>query len=672
MKKILWTIFLSSFILGSFVQKDNKSQPDLGFRKVIILEIGGLKFKDLNKNGTLDDYEDWRLPTNNRIQDLISKMTLEEKIGFMLISTSRMEGDFAFQPGAPKKEIKSGFNEEDLIQQTNMFTKKPLSYPLMAASGTTKGVQERHLRHFILRANTSAENMAVWSNNLQELCENSRLGIPAIVASNPRNHITMDAAIGLSQGVTTFSKWPGELGLAAMQDLELVRKFANISRQEWASVGLRKGYQYMADLATEPRWQRNEGTFGEDAEWAGKIIREIVIGFQGEKLGSGSVALTTKHFPGGGPQVDGQDPHFDFGQDQHYPGGMFDYHLIPFQAAIDAGTSSIMPYYAKPIGTEYEEVAFAYNKRIIQDLLRGKMGFQGIVNSDTGPIEMQPWGMEKYSIEERYGKALDAGVDLFSGTGDPSQLLAAIQMGFASEERINESIYRLLKEKFELGLFENPYVDVAHAKEIVGNPEFQKEGDLAMRKSIVLLNNNYNILPIKPKTKVYFETYFEKDKEMSPHTVFSLSTSPWDFELVDSKVEADLVVLWLNPHFNSLFSSDGSEIDVRLSQNKINIDYVNKLISMKPTVLVINFTNPWVLSELDPKGLNTLLATFGNTPEAILDVLSGKINPSAKLPFTIPATQDLVNTNLSDVPGYLEKEEGYALFRLGHGLNYKQ
>lgn len=662
-------MFLGSGLWMACSSGPEFTQPDLGYRSAPLLEAAGYQFKDLNKNGSLDPYEDWRLPQDQRIQNLISLMTLEEKVGFMLISTTRLDGDFSFQPGAPKVEITAGFNEEDLIQQINMFTKQPLSYPLMFASGTTKGVRERHLRHFILRANPSTQIMAEWSNNLQALCEDTRLGIPAIVASNPRNHITMDAAIGLSQGTTVFSKWPGELGLAAMQDLELVRQFADIARQEWAAVGMRKGYQYMADLATEPRWQRNEGTFGEDADWAAAVMREVVLGFQGEKLGPASVALTTKHFPGGGPQVEGQDPHFDFGQDQHYPGGMFDYHLKPFQAAIDAGTSSMMPYYAKPIGTEYEEVAFAYNKRIIKDLLRDKMGFQGIINSDTGPIEMQPWGMEKYTIEERYGKALEAGVDIFSGTGDPTQLMTAVKMGYVTEERINESIYRLLKEKFDLGLFENPYVSVEKAKQVVGNAEFQKAGDLAMRKSIVLLKNDQQLLPIPAKTKVYFEIYFESGKDQSPTTVFNPTSTSWDFELVASKDEADVVVLWLNPHFNSLFSSDGSEIDVRLSKNKINTDYVNGVLAKKPTITVINFTNPWVISEIEGAGLHTLLATFGTTPEAILDVLAGKVNPSGKLPFTIPSSAEAVKSNLSDVPGTLEKD-GYALFKFGHGLSY--
>jgi len=280
--------------MNSFSQK--AIQPVLGHRNAEILKIDNFEFKDLNKNHKLDKYEDWRLPVDERIKDLISQMTIEEKIGFMIISTTRMAGDYSFQPNAPKAEITSGFNEEDLVQTMNMFTRKPLPNPNMSAAGTTKAVMTYNLRHFILRANTSAKIMAEWSNNLQALSESSRLGIPSIVASNPRNHVTIDNSIGLSVGTTVFSKWPGELGLAAMRDLKLTREFAEIAAQEWASVGLRKGYMYQADLSTEPRWQRIEGTFGESADLAADMIREIVLGFQGKKLGIHSVAMTTKHF----------------------------------------------------------------------------------------------------------------------------------------------------------------------------------------------------------------------------------------------------------------------------------------------------------------------------------------------------------------------------------------
>jgi len=652
----------------SFAQKT--TQANLGYRTVKTLKKSGLEFKDLNKNGKLDKYEDWRLPTEVRVNDLISQMSIEEKIGFMLISTTRLAGDFSFQQGAPKAEINSGFNEEDLIQANNMFSRKPLPFPLLTASGTTKGVNERHLRHFILRANTSAKIMAEWANNLQALCENSRLGIPAIIASNPRNHITLDASIGLSVGTTVFSRWPGELGLAAMNDLKLTRTFAETAGKEWAAVGLRKGYMYMADLSTEPRWQRIEGTFGESADLAAEMMREIVLGFQGSKLSASSVALTTKHFPGGGPQVEGHDPHFEWGKDQHYPGKMFDYHLKPFQAAIDAGTSAIMPYYAKPIGTQYEEMAFAYNKAIIKDLLRGKMGFKGIINSDTGPIEMMPWGVENLSILERYQKAIDCGVDLFSGSGDPSQLLEVVKKGMASEARINESIARLLTEKMELGLFENPYVDVANAEKTVGNADFQKSADLALRKSIVLLRNNAKLLPLAPKTKVYIESNYDSGRPGgTPISVILPKVNNWNLEFVSTREAADVVVLWLTPNMGSLFSSSNAPIELQLSKNKIDIAHVNETTYHKPTVVVINYTSPWVIDEIDNPNVKTVLATFGTSSEALLDVLSGKFNPSGKMPITTPVSRKAVLDNQSDVPGYMKPKE-YALFRFGDGLSY--
>jgi beta-glucosidase len=528
-----------------------QTQPVLVAMKTPTLRIGKLSFKDLNKNNKLDKYEDWRLSASARVKDLVSQMTLEEKVGFMLISTTRMGGDQVFNNGVqgsagPRPKITEGFNEEDQVQSTNMFTRKPLASPNMGAAGTTKGVTQFHLRHFILRANAEPAILAKWSNNLQELCESTRLGIPAIVASNPRNHVTTDASVGLSVGVTSFSKWPGELGLAAMRDFTLTRKFAETAATEWRAVGLRKGYMYMADLATEPRWGRVEGTFGEDADLASNMITQIVLGFQGTKLSTTSVAMTTKHFPGGGPQENGQDSHFDWGKFAHYPGGMFDYHVKPFQAAIAAGTSAIMPYYSAPKGKEFEEVGFSYNKAIIGELLQNKLGFKGIINSDTGPIEMMPWGVENITIPERYQKALNAGVDIFSGSADPTTLIEVVKKGLVKEERINQSVSKLLTEKFELGLFENPYVNVEEAVKIVGNKDAVAAADLALRKSIVLLRNDEKRLPLAKKTKVYFETYFSSGRNGGEPIKVSKPNYP-GLEFVSTKEEADVVVLWLIP-----------------------------------------------------------------------------------------------------------------------------
>lgn len=649
------------------------SQPELGYRSVKILEVDQWQFKDLNRDGQLNIYEDWRQPAEGRSKDLLEKMSLEQKAGFLLISTTRLENDWAFGRPQNKEPIKSGFNETDLAGDVNVFTRKPLGFQNMGAAGTTKDVTQFHKRHFILRANASVKILAEWANNLQALCERNGLGIPAIVTSNPRNHISVDAAIGLSVGETPFSQWPGELGLAASRDFELVREFADIARREWLAAGIRKGYMYMADLATEPRWQRVEGTFGEDAELAAKMIHEIVKGFQGEKLSSSSVALTTKHFPGGGATEGGQDPHFDWGKREIFEAGMFENNLIPFKAAIDAGTSAIMPYYSYPVHTRYPELGYAFNKAILQDLLREELGFTGIINSDTGPIEMMPWGVEELSIPERYKMALEAGVNLFSGTADPARLIQTLQTYPELMSRVDTSVYLLLLEKFRLGLFENPYVDVEAAVKTVGNEAFQEKADIALRKSIVLLRNEPHgekaILPLTPKTKVYFETCLANNTDSN---IYQSAIDEWGVELVDSPEQAEVIILWLIPKGKSLFQSDGSPLSLNLSTNGIDVNYVNSLIEKKPTVLAINYTNPWVIDEVyNDSSVNVkgVLATFGSRPEAILDILTGRMSPSGKMPFSTPLSEAKVQTQKADLPGY--KEEGdYALFKFDEGLTY--
>jgi beta-glucosidase len=671
MKKMISLLCFSVSLVNVFAQITQ--QPKLGYRSAKIITVNNLQFKDLNRNGKLDKYEDWRLPYDTRAKDLISKMSVEQKVGFMLISSTRLKNDWSFEAPKTTEPVTSDFNEVDLVQTINMFSKQPLPVPIMSAAGTTKGVTQYHLRHFILRANTSTRTIAEWSNKLQALCESDGLGIPAIVASNPRNHITKDASIGLSLGKTTFSTWPGELGLSATRDLKLVREFADIARQEWAAVGLRKGYMYMADLSTEPRWQRVEGTFGEDANWVAKMITEIVLGFQGNKINSYSVALTTKHFPGGGATEGGQDPHFNWGKNEVFPGGMFKNNLIPFKAAIKAGTSSIMPYYSIPNNTKYEKIAYAYNKGVLQNLLRKELGFKGIINSDTGPIEMMPWGAENLTITERYKKTLEAGVNIYSGSADPAPLLETVKTGRVDMTLIDHSVYLLLMEKFELGLFENAYVDEEAAVKLVGNEAFQKKADIAFRKSIVLLRNERNALPLKPKTKIYFESYFQK-KGASASNVYQANDNKYDIEFVKTPEEADEIVLWITSGSKSLFDADGTPLYLSLSKNAVDVDYVNTLTSKKPTILLINYTNPWVIDEIyndkNKANIKAVLATFGNTAEAVLDVVTGKFNPTGKMPFTTPISEEAAQKQQSDVPGYL-KGANYALFKYNEGLRYK-
>ncbi len=656
-----------------------------------ILKIRHLEFKDLNRNGQLDKYEDWRLSPEERSADLLSKMSVEQKAGFMLINTISMIGAKKAEAGGL---VASDFNESSgrgpggfgeapaSIRGSNTQTSTgPTGVAGVLANmsgggGVTNFVTRFNNRHFIYRMNESAKNTAEWANKLQALCESQPLGIPAIIASNPRNNITVNEALGTSAGTTVFSVWPGELGLSAMHDLKLTREFADIARQEWLAVGLRKGYMYMADLSTEPRWSRVNGTFGEDAEWVAKMITEVILGFQGEKLNNGSVALTTKHFPGGGSGEGGQDSHFDWGKKEIYPGGMFENNLIPFKAAIKAGTSSMMPYYSLPSGTQYEEVGYSFNKGVITGLLRNKMGFKGIINSDTGPLTGMPWGVENLTKPERYKKAIEAGVNIFSGESDPAVLLEVINKGMVEMSAIDNSLIRLLNEKFRMGLFENPYEDVNAAEQIVNNAKFKARADLALRKSIVLLQNSKKTLPLPYNTKIYFETYSKgpKDKLSEPGSVYKANNNNNPVTFVNTPEEADVVLLWIVPKGNSLFGSTGSPISLSLSMCSVDVNYVNKLTADKPTILVVNYTNPWVINEVYNEqtkvNIKAVLATFGTTPDALLDVVTGKYNPTGKMPFSTPSSDEAVSNQKEDVPGYMEGK-GYALFNCGQGLSYK-
>ena len=675
MKKI-YAISVICLIMAVLVSctsgKETKPQPVLGTRSVAIIEKRGLKFKDLNKNGKLDKYEDWRLTPEERSKDLLSKMSVEEKAGFMLINSLNMVGTRAAEASEGKLKAsdlsegggrsqgggEGGFGQNRNRQGTPGAPAGDRQGARQGAAGgngeriaamgstgggTKKVVTEFHNRHFILRSNESARITAEWANKLQELCESEPLGIPAIISSNPRNNITTNASLGTSVGTTVFSSWPGELGLSAMRDLALTREFADIARQEWAAVGLRKGYMYMADLSTEPRWSRVNGTFGENAEWVAQMITQIVLGFQGDSLSPSSVALTTKHFPGGGSGKDGQDSHFEWGKAEIYPGGMFKNNLIPFQAAIKAGTSAIMPYYSLPSGTEYEEVGYAFNKGVISDLLRNQMGFKGIINSDTGPLTSMPWGVENLTKKERYKKAIEAGVNIFSGESDPKMLIEIIDSGMIDISLIDNSVLRLLNEKFTLGLFENPYVDVDYAEKTVNNEKFRERAALALRKSIVLLRNEKDALPVKPKTKVYFESLQRNARGPVSEVpnVYLVNDNKYDVEFVKTPAEADALILWLQPTGNSLFGSTGEPISLSLSKCGVDVAYVNKLTAKKPTILVVNYTNPWVINEIyndKNKNIKGVLATFGTTADALLDVITGKFNPSGKMPFSTPVS----------------------------------
>ena len=603
-----------------------------------ILTESGVKFRDLNKNGRLDPYEDPRLPIEVRVADLLSQMTLEEKAGMMFHTMIGMNMDGS------------------LIEEINPFN----------PARTSEMVGERLINHFNVYQVAPPKQMAEWHNRLQKLAERTRLGIPVTISSDPAHAFNRNPATGFGGGA--YSQWPEPIGLAATRDAALVQEFGDIARQEYTAVGIRTALHPMADLATEPRWARINGTFGEDAELTSRMVFAYIRGFQGETLGPHSVACMTKHFPGGGPQKDGEDPHFSYGKDQVYPGNNFDYHLIPFEAAFKAGTAMIMPYYGRPLGLPIEEVGFGFNKDVVTSLLRGKYGFEGVVCTDwllihsvevNGLVIMEAkcWGVEELSPEERIKKAIEAGVDQFGGEACPEIVVALVKSGQIPEARIDESIRRLLKDKFRLGLFDNPYLNPDAAEQVVGNAEFRKAGEIAQRKSIVLLKNAGGsqgmVLPLQGKPRIYVEG-------IEPETANQYG------QVVPGIESAEMAIIRLNAPYqqregflDSFFHA--GDLDFKSPEKERILGLLDKI----PTIVDIYLDRPAVIPEIAEKSAG-LLADFGASDAAVLDVIFGKFKPAGKLPFELPSSMDAVKKQKEDMP----YDSQNPVFPFGYGLTY--
>ncbi len=464
-----------------------------------------------------------------------------------------------------------------------------------------------------------------------------------------------------------FTQFCEPLGLAAIGNDSIVREFADIARREYVAVGLRVALHPQIDLATEPRWSRINGAFGEDADLTARMVTAYINGMQGDQLNATSVACMTKHFPGGGPQKEGLDPHFEFQEGQIYPGDYFDYHLIPFEAAFKANTASIMPYYGVPTDQTDENVAMAYNKMIITDLLRDKYEYDGVVCTDWGLITDVPmgpdyvwparaWGVEDLSEADRVLKILEAGCDQFGGENRPELVIRLVEEGRLGEARIDESLRRLLRQKFELGLFDNPFVDETKVPEMVGKDEFRKLGDATQRMAMTLLKNDEGVLPLKANTlKLYIEG-------MDSTVVAGYAN------VVGTPQEADMAILRLNtpwypvdtPNFFARGFHHG-DLDFKGEERARILKILNEV----PTVVDIYLDRPAVIPEI-AGAAKALIADFGASDQNVCEVLFGNAKPEGKLPFELPSSMEAVRNQLTDVP--YDSED--PLYEFGYGMRY--
>lgn len=672
------------------------TQPILGSFTGHIVNVDGWEFRDLDRDGQLAPYEDWRLSPAERARDLVGRMTTGEKAGMMIIG-SHYPGYSNFLPEPEEGQV---LNQHDVWRTTNPIG-QDYDRPVLTTSSTDSALNQRHQRHFIVRENLAPRDLAIWTNAVQEVAEQTRLGIPAIFASNPRNHVHLEGQFGLAESAGVFSGWPGQLGLAALRDPELMESFGRQIAKEWRAGGIHKLYGYMADVASEARWSRFGGTFGEDPDLVAKYIAAVVRGMQGEQLSKTSVSTTIKHFPGGGVRVDGHDPHFAWGQTNEYPteGALYRYHLQGFQAAVDAGATAIMPYYSRPVNAstpqleetmwqspeaQFEEVAFAYNETFLQELLREEMGFTGYINTDSGVLDTMAWGVEDLSEPERVAKAVRAGTALFSDVSDPAQLLAAVEQGHLGAEELDGPVTQLLEEMFALGLFENPYVTEDRAERLIGGAEFSELGSRAQRDSVTLLRNNRDLLPIQrdePKMVYTYVTGRTNDAEVQKRLEEAIARFAAPVRLVENPEDADVALVWVRPEI-SLFEDDqeGAELSVDPRANGVDVDQVLEIEKLVPTILVVNMTNPWLLGEIEPAA-GAVVATYGITAENLLWSLHGDGGgPQGKLPLTVPVSQKVVEDAPRDVPGkILQEESGNYAYRdregqayaYGHGLTYE-
>jgi len=760
MKRTSSLIFISSLFLsiagngqnwseknnGSVSIVTNKGGQTLGYSGnsgVKLIIDGGFAFKDLNKNGKLDKYEDWRLPFDVRARDLASKLSVEQIAGLMLYSRHQpvpagARGPFAGTYNG-KVFAESGAKVSDLSDQQKEFLTKD------------------NLRHVLVTSVQSPEIAAIWNNNIQALTESIGSGIPANNSSDPRHGTVANAEFNAGAG-GSISMWPGSLGLAATFDPAIVKNFGHIAATEYRSLGIATALSPQIDISTDPRWNRTSGTFGEDPQLATDMARAYIDGFQtssGDKeidggWGYNSVNAMVKHWPGGGSGEAGRDAHYGFGKFAVYPGNNFEQHFIPFTKGAfklsgkTGMASAVMPYYTISYNQDKknnENVANNYNSYIITDLLRKKYNYDGVVCTDwlvTGDetavdvfITGKPWGVDNLTIAERHYKVLMAGVDQFGGNNDAGPVIEAYNMGVKQHgekfmrARFEVSAVRLLKNIFRTGLFENPYVDPEMAKNTVGKAEFMKSGYDAQLKSMVLLKNKNNALPLQKNKTVYVPKKFTpagrnflglETPEKFDYPV-NMSMVKKYFNVTDNPDEADYALVFIsNPNSGlgydkedvkaggngylpiSLQYGEYTATDARdpsiaggdKFETFTNRTYKGKTVKAinitdlgmvtethakmkgKPVIVSVNMSNPMVFSEFE-KEANAILVNFGVQDQAILDMLTGAAEPSGLLPLQMPANMQVVETQKEDVPHDMRcfKDSEGQVYDFGFGLNWK-
>lgn len=569
------------------------------------------------------DYLDPALPVDRRVEDLLARMTVAEKAALMFHPTT--------QPGDTSAAL--AVAEADVVN--------------------------RGISHFNVLGGEDSAAVARWHNTIQEMAESTRLGIPITLSSDPRHGFRDNPFTG--QALNSLSRWPEATGIAAIGTTDAARAYGEAIRREFLAMGIRVYLGPMADIFSEPRWSRGFGTWGEDPSRVAEFTVAFIEALRGgEELSADSVAAVVKHFPGGGPQLRGDDAHDPRYPEQVYPGGRQELHIEPFVKAFAAGATQTMTYYGKPVGTDWPEVGFAFNEPVVQDILRRRLGFDGIVVTDwnlleathVGGIDFGPngWGLEDRTPAERTRIALEVGVDQFGGDRNPALIEELVADGLIAESRLDESVRRLLREKFRLGAFEHRRVDVEAARAVCGSSEFMEAGRQAQRDSLVLIAQK-DAAPIPPTARLFLDGLTAEGTDL-PN------------EIVDDPTQADAIVVRRDAPYEEGRGSLGDFFrGGSLEFSPADLAQLRSYAATAPVHVAVFLERPAVLAPLIDIAAS-VVGDFGASDEIVLDALTGRAPFTGTLPFDIPSSMAAVEASREDVPF----DTAEPSFRFGHGI----
>lgn len=694
----------------------NENGPTIGVTTCGVIVQDGLFFKDMDNDGVLSPYEDWRNDPETRARDMVAHLRLDQQAGLVLntlwntpVVPTRAEA--ADETGALVPERIFLHHDPDAAEPPSLL-------PGVRMVCDDSDVLDRKITAGVYRGDMRCEaGMAALYHNLgtqmleYEACRGGA-AIPYSLHTNPIN-------IG----------YPDFLGMGAAVlgdgNADLVYEMADTDRKMMKAAGLNIMYGPQVDVSTDPRWPRNSGTYGERPEVTAAITRELVRGYQNgpDGLNEGSVVLTVKHFPGDGPAENGFEPHMPIGQWRLYPteGSMETYHLPPFQAAFDMKASAIMPDYSRIANdsrtrpqyyrgqlTSRESVPSTYSKELIHDLAREIMGFDGYVNSDSGVITVQMYGLENCTVPERYARCISAGTDVIGGNSDVENILAAVEQGLLPKADLDRANYRRLLSLFRQNRVDNPYLDPDEADRVrAENFEGAKKAAYkACQKEVVLAKNHGGVLPLARGKKVYIAVFSGDDPGAAVAQAMGAGVAGDEgnealraqltelfgargFTVVDRPEDCDYAYLHVWPRSNGMVFRqyampvidlvDGELFDERevnksqkLSGRKVAIhtlrgvdqipglcrtvhDHGGKVIA---TCVVCN---PWLLGKLEPH-VDGLTFQYTVSPVAManalgaqLDVLTGDYNPTGRMSLTMVSCQEVIAITHKELDGVMRE-----------------